>query len=251
MYKRISLLAILCLAVATWGCETANGAKSSESGSSDGGSVSGNFEQMETHLDTISYAIGLDIGTNFKSQSIEVNMDAFVKGLQDGMGDGTPMLSQDQARQVMMAFQRELQAKQQEARKAEGAANLQKSQEFLANNKANNSKVVELPSGLQYEVMKEGTGPKPTVDDEVTTHYHGTLMDGSVFDSSVERGQPASFPLKGVIKAWQEILPMMSVGSKYRIFSPPALAYGEYGSPPKIGPNAALIFEIELIKIGK
>jgi FKBP-type peptidyl-prolyl cis-trans isomerase FklB len=197
----------------------------------------------------VSYAIGYDIGKNFGQQGIEVNVGVFAQALEDGLTGATPMLNEQDARNVMMAYQRVLQQKAQEKRAKEAGENLEKSNKFLADNKAN-AGVVELPSGLQYQVIKEGTGKMPTIEDQVTTHYHGTLMDGTVFDSSKERGEPATFPLKGVIQAWQQILPMMKEGAVYKIWSPPALAYGEYGSPPKIGPNSALVFEIELIKVG-
>ena len=214
--------------------------------SSAGGSK---VESLKDNKDSVSYAIGFDIGKNFATQSIEVSTIVFSKGLEDGIAGATPMLDEQTARDVMMAYQRVLQQKAQEKRAAEAGENLTKSNKFLADNKAN-AGVIELPSGLQYQVIKEGTGKMPTIEDQVTTHYHGTLMDGSVFDSSKERGEPASFPLKGVIQAWQQILPMMKEGSVYKIWSPPALAYGEYGSPPKIGPNSALVFEIELISVG-
>lgn len=236
MVKKSILYALSCLMVLAWGCETSNKA---------GRSV----EKLETHMDSISYAIGMDIGKNFKQQSIELDLDVFMKGLSDGTGEeGVTMLTDEQSRSLMMAFQRELQAKQEEQRMAQAGENLAKATEFLAQNKTKGN-ITELPSGLQYEVMSEGTGASPTINDQVTTHYHGSLLDGTVFDSSVDRGQPATFPLNGVIKAWQEILPMMKEGAKWKIYCPPALAYGEFGSPPKIGPNEALIFEIELIKV--
>jgi FKBP-type peptidyl-prolyl cis-trans isomerase FklB len=236
MVKKSILFALSLLMVFAWGCETSNKA---------GRTV----EKLETHLDSVSYAIGMDIGKNFKQQSIELDLDVFMKGLQDGNGEeGMTMLTDEQSRALMMAFQRELQAKQEEQRKAQAGENLAKATEFLAENKQKPN-ITELPSGLQYEVLSEGTGASPTINDQVTTHYHGMLLDGTVFDSSVDRGQPATFPLNGVIKAWQEILPMMKEGAKWKIYSPPALAYGEFGSPPKIGPNEALIFEIELIQV--
>jgi FKBP-type peptidyl-prolyl cis-trans isomerase FklB len=236
MLKKSFLFSLFGLLVLVWGCET-----SSKAGRS--------VEKLETHLDSVSYAIGMDIGKNFKTQGIELDLDVFLKGMTDGTSaEGVTMLDEEQSRALLMAFQKELQAGQEEKRRAEGAANLAKATEFLAENRQK-AGVTELPSGLQYEVISIGTGGSPTIDDQVTTHYHGTLIDGTVFDSSVERGEPATFPLNGVIKAWQEILPMMKVGSKWRIYTPPALAYGEFGSPPKIGANEALIFEIELLQV--
>lgn len=235
MLKRTLIFSFVSLIALSWGCENTKSAKS--------------VDKLESHQDSVSYAIGMDIGKNFKQQSIDIDLDVFAKGMSDGYSEGATMISEEQSRNIMMAYQQELQAKQQEDRLKKAGENLEKSNKFLAENKTKDG-VKELPSGLQYEVMTEGNGASPTVEDQVTTHYHGTLMDGTVFDSSVERGQPATFPLGGVIKAWQEILPMMKEGSKYRIYAPPALAYGEFGSPPKIGPNEALIFEIELIKVG-
>ncbi|MFM2375869.1 MAG: hypothetical protein RLZZ165_966, partial [Bacteroidota bacterium] len=191
---------------------------------------------------------GYDIGKNFASQGIEVNIAVFCKALEEGLAGTTPKLDETTSRNVMMALQQDIQKKQQEKRAAEGAANLEKSNKFLAENKGKPG-VVELPNGLQYQVIKEGTGKQPTLDDQVTTHYHGTLMDGTVFDSSRDRGEPATFSLKGVIPAWQQILPMMKEGASYKIWCPPALAYGGYGSSPKIGPNVALVFEIDLLQV--
>ncbi len=227
---------LLGLGVVAVGCESSAGGDSK-------------VESLKDNKDSVSYAIGFDIGKNFATQGIEVNTNVFSKGIEDGIAGATPMMDEATSRDVMMAYQRVLQQKAQEKRAAEAGTNLEESNKFLAANKGN-AGVVELPSGLQYQVIKEGSGKMPTIDDQVTTHYHGTLMDGTVFDSSVDRGEPASFPLKGVIQAWQQILPMMKEGSKYKIWSPPALAYGEYGSPPKIGPNSALVFEIELISVG-
>lgn len=228
---------ILALAVILVGCDKGAGGEG------------GDASTLKDNKDSVSYAIGYDIGKNFSQQGVELNIAVFSKALEEGMAGTAPKLDEQTARNVMMAYQQVLQKKQQEKRAKEAGENLEKSNKFLADNKAT-AGVVELPSGLQYQVIKEGTGKQPTLEDQVTTHYHGTLMDGSVFDSSRERGEPATFPLKGVIQAWQQILPMMKEGATYKIWAPPALAYGEYGSPPKIGPNVALVFEIELIKVG-
>ena len=227
---------ILTLAIVAVGC-----GKSGEGDAADAGTLKDN-------KDSVSYAIGYDIGKNFATQGVEVNLAVFSKAIEEGLAGTTPKLDEQQSRAVMMAYQQVLQKKQQEKRAAEAGTNMEKSTKFLAENKTKPG-VIELPSGLQYQVIKEGTGKMPTIEDQVTTNYHGTLMDGSVFDSSRERGEPATFPLKGVIQAWQQILPLMKEGASYKIWSPPALAYGEYGSPPKIGPNVALVFEIDLIKV--
>ena len=215
----------------------------------EGGGGGDDFNGLSSNMDSVSYAIGMDIGKNFKTQGIEIEAAAMNKGLSDGMSGEATLLNDDQARAIMMAYQQVLNQKRQEKQAAAAGENKAKADKFLADNKSKPG-IQTTATGLQYEVLKEGSGESPTVQDQVTTHYHGTLLDGTVFDSSVERGQPATFPLGGVIKAWQEILPMMKTGAKYRIYSPPELAYGEYGSPPKIGPNEALIFEIELISIG-
>lgn len=233
--KQLTYVMILALALVFVGCGKS-------------GSEGGDGSTLKDNKDSVSYAIGYDIGKNFATQGVEVNIAVFSKALEEGMAGTTPKLDENQSRAVMMAYQQVLQKKQQEKRAKEAAENIQKSNQFLAENKGKPG-VVELPSGLQYQVLKEGTGAQPTLEDQVTTHYHGTLMDGSVFDSSRDRGEPATFPLKGVIQAWQQILPLMKEGASYKIWAPPALAYGEFGSPPKIGPNVALVFEIELIKV--
>jgi len=234
--KNFMYAMILTLAIVAVGC-----GKSGEGDAADAGTLKDN-------KDSVSYAIGYDIGKNFATQGVEVNLAVFSKAIEEGLAGTTPKLDEQQSRAVMMAYQQVLQKKQQEKHAAEAGTNMEKSTKFLAENKTKPG-VVELPSGLQYQVIKEGTGKMPTIEDQVTTNYHGTLMDGSVFDSSRERGEPATFPLKGVIQAWQQILPLMKEGASYKIWSPPALAYGEYGSPPKIGPNVALVFEIDLIKV--
>jgi FKBP-type peptidyl-prolyl cis-trans isomerase FklB len=234
--KQLTYFMILALAIVFVGCDKPAGEEADAS-------------TLKDNKDSVSYAIGYDIGKNFANQGVEVNIAVFAKALEEGMAGTTPKFDEQTSRSIMMAYQQVLQKKQQEKRQKEAGENLDKSNKFLAENKGKTG-VVELPSGLQYQVVKEGTGKQPTLEDQVTTHYHGTLMDGSVFDSSRERGEPATFPLKGVIQAWQQILPMMKEGATYKIWAPPALAYGEYGSPPKIGPNVALVFEIELIKVG-
>ena len=246
--KQLTYVMILALAVLFVGCDKSGADGGDASTLKDGGgNASAEIDVYGGYKGTAG-AIGYDIGKNFATQGVEVNIAVFAKALEEGIAGTAPKLDEQTSRNVMMAYQQELQKKQQEKRAAEAGENIKKSNDFLAANKAN-AGVIELPSGLQYQVIKEGTGKQPTLDDQVTTNYHGTLMDGSVFDSSRERGEPATFPLKGVIQAWQQILPMMKEGASYKIWSPPALAYGEYGSPPKIGPNVALVFEIDLIKV--
>ena len=172
----------------------------------------------------------------------------FAKGLQDMLAGGKTLLTPDEAKTVITELQKAMVVKQAAAAKAAGEKNKAEGEAFLAANKAKEG-VVTLPSGLQYKVITTGTGPKPTLEQTVICQYRGTLIDGKEFDSSFKRGQPASFPVKGVIKGWTEVLQLMPVGSKWQVFIPSALAYGERGAGADIGPNATLIFEIELVAI--
>jgi len=199
-----------------------------------------NFKDQK---DKFSYAVGLNIGMNFKRQNIDVNTDMVTAGLKDGIAE-KPQMTMDQIKEVMMTFEKDMQAKQAEAgKKNEGDA-----EKFLADNKKK-SDVKTTASGLQYQVMKEGNGAQPKSTDNVTVNYRGTLMDGTEFDSSYKRGQPATFPVAGVIKGWTEALQLMKVGSKYKLFIPPALAYGPQSPSPQIPPNSLLIFEVELMNV--
>ncbi len=202
----------------------------------------------ESLHDKASYAIGQNLGSNFKRQGVPVNLDYLIQGLRDGLGDGEPMLTNEEIQATMKEFQQEMMAKQQEMQNAAATKNKAEADEFLAANKARPG-VVTTESGLQYEVLTEGTGPKPTSSDQVTVNYKGTLLDGTQFDSSYDRGEPATFPVGGVIPGWIEALQLMPVGSKWKLFIPPDLAYGSRGAGGVIGPNSALIFEIELLKI--
>lgn len=199
---------------------------------------------LETERDSVSYAMGVSIADNLKKSGVDsLNTDALAMGLSEQLAEGETKISLEEAPDVINAYFKKVEEGKAEGNKEKGAA-------FLAENKAKEG-VVELPSGLQYKVIKEGDGPKPTLEDVVTTHYHGTLINGDVFDSSVERGQPATFPLGGVIPAWQEGLQLMSVGSKYILYVPSSLGYGERGAGGMIGPNETLIFEVELLDIEK
>lgn len=203
---------------------------------------------LDSRLDSLSYAIGLDIAENFKSQGIEIDLEVMKRAMQDFAEEKEPLLSEEGSRTVIMAFQKEIQEKQRKAAEEAANANIKRGTDFLAEN-GKKPGMITLPSGLQYEVIQEGTGQSPTSTSRVTTHYRGTLIDGTVFDSSYDRGQPATFPVNGVIQAWQIMLPMMKEGGKVRIYSPSELAYGSRGSAPKIGPNEVLIFDIELLKV--
>lgn len=200
---------------------------------------------LKNQKDKISYIIGMDIGNNLKKQSISVNPKILARGIEDAFAGAKPLLTEQEVQETMMAFQKEVMAKQAEVakkNKTEGDA-------FLAENKKKEG-VKTLPSGLQYKVIKAGTGKKPKMNDTVTVNYRGTLIDGTEFDNSYKRGQPATFQVNGVIPGWTEALQLMEQGAKWQLFIPSNLAYGERGAPGgQIGPNATLIFEIELISI--
>ncbi len=196
----------------------------------------------------VSYAIGLSIGRDFQAQEIEVDPELLLRGLKDGLAGKEGLMSEEQIQETQIAFQTEMMAKQETKMKAMADKNKQESEVFHADN-AKKDGVVTLPSGLQYQVIEAGKGKSPKAEDMVTVHYEGTLIDGSVFDSSRMRGEPATFPVGGVIPGWTEALQLMKEGAKYRLFIPPALAYGERGAGPMIGPNATLVFEVELLKI--
>lgn len=195
-------------------------------------------------MDKVSYALGLSIGNNFQSSGIkEFNVEDFVKGLKHVLSGEQPEISYDEAKQVINDYFVKLQQESLEINKKAG-------EEFLAINK-NRAGVVTLPSGLQYQVLTKGTGAKPKATDSVKCHYHGTLINGEVFDSSVERGEPAVFGVSQVIRGWVEALQLMEVGSKWRLFIPSDLAYGEQGAGGSIAPNSTLIFDVELLDIIK
>jgi FKBP-type peptidyl-prolyl cis-trans isomerase FklB len=195
----------------------------------------------------ISYSIGMDIGSNLKRQSIDIDPDLLAKGVRDAMSGGETLLTGEEAKETLMAFQQDLVARAQEQRRQMGEKNKKEGEAYLAANGKKDG-VVTLPSGLQYKVIRSGDGPSPKETDSVETHYRGTLIDGTEFDSSYKREQTAVFPVNGVIAGWTEALPRMKVGDKWQIFLPPELAYGERGAGP-IGPNATLIFDIELMSI--
>jgi FKBP-type peptidyl-prolyl cis-trans isomerase FklB len=206
---------------------------------------------LTTDKDKVSYAIGLDIGRSFKQQSLgldEVDLAKVRVGIEDVLKEVKPMLTDSQLNVVMMSFQQKMMQKQDSLRKVKAETNQKESDAFLAKN-AKEAGVVTLPSGLQYKVITEGKGNKPDSNSTVTVHYTGTLVDGTEFDSSVKRGQPATFPVMGVIPGWTEALKLMNEGSKWMLYIPPQLGYAERGGGQKIGPNAALIFEVELLSI--
>lgn len=192
--------------------------------------------------DEVSYALGLSIGQNFKTSGIKaVTSEDFIAGLQDALAEREPQMTTERAREVINQLFTRLQQEEAELNAAAG----KEYQEIMRHK----SGVVTLPSGLQYEIIKEGKGAKPKATDKVRVHYHGTLINGVVFDSSVERGEPAEFPLNAVIPGWTQILQLMPVGSKWRVVIPSELAYGSRGAGDVIRPNMTLIFEIELLDI--
>lgn len=197
---------------------------------------------LNNELEKFSYALGLSISANLIQSGVKtVNPEAFITALRDTYAGEKPQVAPEEANQILESFM----AKSQEG---EGSKNLEEGLAFLAENKTQEG-VIELPSGLQYKVITEGEGEIPQANNQVKCHYHGTLVNGTVFDSSVERGQPATFPVNGVIPGWVEALQLMSVGSKWRLFIPSELAYGPNGAGGVIGPNATLIFEVELLEI--
>lgn len=197
---------------------------------------------FETQVEKFSYAIGLSMASNLlQSQIKTVELEALFEAITDVMEGKQPKIAPHEANQVIEEYFSNMQANR-------GAVNSREGNAFLAKNKQEEG-VVELESGLQYKVLTEGEGPKPRTTDKVRCHYHGTLIDGTVFDSSVQRNQPAEFPVNGVIKGWIEALQLMPLGSKWRLFIPSDLAYGDQGAGGAIGPKATLIFDVELLEI--
>src|SRR5438552_5129828 len=198
--------------------------------------------------DKVSYSIGLDIGMTFKKQKMELNSGALAAGVKDGLSGVQPLLTEDEVRQVMMTFSKEMTEKTAMANKEAGEKNKAEGEKFLSENK-NKPGVKTTASGLQYKVLKEGSGSPPKETDTVVVNYRGTLVDGTEFDSSYKRGEPATFPVNRVIKGWTEALQLMKLGAKYQLFIRSDLAYGPSGTGGDIGPNAILIFEVELMSV--
>jgi FKBP-type peptidyl-prolyl cis-trans isomerase FklB len=204
--------------------------------------------QLKDQKEKASYAIGLELGNSLKKGNMEVNTDTLLKGLKDGISGAKPLLTEDQVKETMTALQKEMMEKQQAAQKEAGEKNKLAGEKFLAENKTKEG-VKTTASGLQYKVVKEGSGESPKETDTVVTNYKGTTLDGTEFDSSYKRNEPATFPVNRVIKGWTEALMLMKPGSKYQLFIPSALAYGDRGVGKDIGPNATLIFDVELLSI--
>jgi len=204
--------------------------------------------ELKTPKERLSYALGTDLGKQLKRQSVEIDPDVFARALKDVLSGSKVLMTDEQVRAAIAELQKGLAEKQQAQMAAVADKNKAEGQAFLTKNKTSEG-IVTLPSGLQYKVLKAGEGKKPVLDDTVVCNYRGTLLDGTEFDSSYKRNEPATFPLKGVIKGWTEALQLMPVGSKWQLFIPSELAYGERGAGGAIGPNAALIFEVELLLI--
>jgi FKBP-type peptidyl-prolyl cis-trans isomerase len=205
---------------------------------------------LKTQKEKFSYALGMNIGNGMHRQGVEIDPNILARGIKDALAGRKSLLTDEEARTVVMQVQNEVRQKQQEKAQAAGATNKKEGDEFLTANKTKPG-VVTLPSGLQYKVLTQGTGPKPAATDSVVCNYRGTLINGKEFDSSYKGGKPLTFPVDGVIKGWTEALQLMPVGSKWQLFIPPDLAYGERGAGADIGPDTTLIFEVELLSIEK
>lgn len=237
--------AVAAFALTAVGCDNNTSEGAAENGST----------ELESLNERVSYVFGFNIGQQFKAQQIELDADVVAQAISDVYNDVEPQLSEEEMQTAMENFQQQYeekmagtQAEQQAQQQAAGAENQRAGEEFLAAN-AEKEGVETLPSGLQLKQVEEGEGEKPDATDTVTVHYRGTLIDGTVFDSSYERGEPVSFPLQNVIPGWTEGLQHMREGSKYELYIPPELAYGPGGSGPTIGPNETLIFEVELLEV--
>lgn len=235
------------------------GSCNSTKNSQDSGELQTALDSMNTQMDSISYVLGQNMYQNFQENDIDVNGKLIAKGLLDAYNGNDSFFTQEQSQSLMTQFQQQMMEKQrqrQQQQSGEGGQkqqqkaeeNLKKSRRFLEENKAK-SGVKTTESGLQYKVLEEGSGASPSLSDTVVVHYKGTLIDGTEFDNSRKRGQPAEFQLSGVIKGWQEGLQLMKEGAKYKLFIPPELGYGQRGAGQNIGPNEALIFDVELIEV--
>lgn len=203
---------------------------------------------METQIEKVSYIIGRQIGGDFKAQGIDVALDIFCESVKAAFNGEESKISAEETQSVMTQFQTEMQAKAQEAASAIGAENMKQGEEYLAKNKeVEGVQVTE--SGLQYKVVKAGEGKTPSAEDQVEVHYEGKLIDGTIFDSSYQRNQTATFPVNAVIPGWTEALQLMSEGAEFELTIPSNLAYGENGAGAAIAPNATLIFKVELVKV--
>ena len=254
--KRMFVFAMLLAVVCCLGAVAQDGANAKPA---DAAAAPANQEKsavsLQNDVDKMSYAIGVQIGKSMKTGGIDINYDVVVGAMGDVFKDRALAMTDEQMMEAQMKLRDQVQAKRaemqkadDEKRKVEGEKNVKAADEFLAEN-GKKEGVKTTASGLQYQVLTEGTGASPKPDDEVTVHYKGTLLDGTVFDSSYDRKEPATFKVKGVIPGWVEGLQLMKEGGKYKLFISPKLGYGEQGAGRSIPPNAALVFEVELIKV--
>jgi FKBP-type peptidyl-prolyl cis-trans isomerase len=232
--KSLKCLLVGTAAVAALACET-------------GAADAANSKVLESQKQKASYGVGMNVGKSFKSDLIDLDLEAFMTGFKDALAGKESAVAAGDLEKAMADLRADVSKKSEER----ASANKKAGEEFLAKNKAENKNVKVTESGLQYVVEKEGAGPMPKATDTVKVHYRGTLIDGTEFDSSYKRNEPAEFPVGGVIKGWGEALQLMKVGSKWKVFIPPAIAYGEQGQPPVIPPASVLIFDIELLSIEK
>jgi len=214
------------------------------------GCTSDEKPQLKDENDRVNYSLGHQIGGDFERQGVEIRPELVVKGIQDALSGAEPLMTPEEMNKTLMELKRRIVTAQREERKQAAEDNLAKGKAFLEEN-AKKEGVRTLPSGLQYKVIQEGSGSTPESTETVVVNYRGTLIDGTEFDSSYSRGKPATFRADRVIRGWTEALQMMKEGAKWQLFIPPELAYGERGAGGKIGPNSTLIFEVELISIGK
>lgn len=204
-------------------------------------------QDVESEKGKLSYAVGWDIGADIARRGTEFDVDSLIAAIRDVVADKEPKVSAEEMRALLTALQEKVRAEQVEAFKKLAEENQAESDKFLAANK-NKTGIVALPSGVQYRIIEEGDGPRPGLDSKVSVHYRGSKLDGHEFDSSFARGTPEEFTVNSVLKGWQEVLPLMKVGSTWQIFVPPELAFGARGNPP-VGPNEALMFDLKLVEI--
>ncbi len=236
MKKTAVIIALAVCCAAQFACGTKDGVQGKPS--------------LKTFAEQKSYMIGVDIAHNLKSLNTEIDFEALVQGLGDVMKERPMLLPKSTMDSIRQVFTMQLREHQMAGMKASSEKNTQEGETFLAANKTKPG-VITTASGLQYIIEKQGTGPKPKATDKVKVNYEGTLIDGKIFDSSIKRGQPVEFPVNGVIPGWTEALQLMPVGSKFKLFVPANLGYGDRGAGPDIGPGAVLIFEVELLGIVK